>query len=223
VVFCHGVTVNRRSILRTSAWGVLSALVPVPWRVALAEPTRAKLRAATTALQAAGTDPVHAVLAGRPYAFDPAVLFPTKTGIVDPDTGHSFYFHAHRAGEYGHFHTFSRDEYGLSVHLVMISMDRTGRPTALSTVNQWVTGDRHLKAPQLTPLLDRFNVSPASFVQPALVSFVTELIKSHRAVIVELFKERDQWVEAYRDRTGSVPYEDISHEVLSTRPIDSLG
>jgi hypothetical protein len=138
---------------------------------------------------------------------------------VDRETGCSFYFHAHRKGEYGHFHTFATDEYGLSVHLLMISMDAEGRATALSTVNQWVTGDRHVKADSLVTQLDNFLIAPTSFAPSALVDFVAGVLKSRRALAIELFEERDKWVAEYHRQTGGVPYADKAHHVISSREI----
>jgi len=81
--------------------------------------------------------------------------------IYDSEAHSQFYYHAHRKGEHGHFHTFMR-EAGMpegihpvvqSVHghmkqrddrlshLVAISMDRFGVPIALFTTNRWVTAE----------------------------------------------------------------------------------
>ncbi len=81
--------------------------------------------------------------------------------IYDPEAHSQFYYHAHRSGEHGHFHTFMR-EAGMPEgvhpveqsefdylkerddrlsHLVAISMDRRGVPIALFTTNRWVTAE----------------------------------------------------------------------------------
>ncbi len=183
------------------------------------------MREAAQALRRMGLDPIKAALAGQAYEFDEdgQIRFPKPEGVVDPKTGHSFYFHAHREGEYGHFHTFVRDQYGLAVHLILISMDEQGRATELSTLNQWITGDRYVAADDLSVLLDQYSIAPSSFAPPELVSFVTGVVKSHRALIVDLFRERDQWVADYRKRTGTDPFEDKDHPLLSTRSIGPLG
>lgn len=86
--------------------------------------------------------------------------------VHDPETHSQFYFHAHppsptRAPDFGHFHTFlrhgalpahatpavlpgnavARETSAVTTHLVAISMDRYGRPTALFTTNRWVTDE----------------------------------------------------------------------------------
>lgn len=186
------------------AVGVLGAGLPLSARLAFAR---------------GRANPVQWALAGRPYRVDANVHFPSQAGVVDGATGCSFYFHAHRKSEYGHFHTFAKDEYGLSVHLLMISMDAEGRATALSTVNQWVTGDRHVKADSLVTLLDNFSIAPASFAPSALIDFVAGLLKSRRALAMELFEERDKWVAEYQRQTGGLPYADAAHHVISSREI----
>lgn len=212
---------NRRTVLQ--GMGLLSLGALLPGRLHASPEPQAGIRAAARTLSAQGTNAAKAVQDGQAYQFDPTVRYPLETGIVDPTHGHSFYFHAHRTDEYGHFHTFARDEYGLSVHLLMISINKAGQPTALSTVNQWVTDDRHVRAAELMKLYRRFQISPSAFKTPALVSMVNAILGSYASLALPLFEERDAWVDKYRADHGKLPYQDRSIEVISTRAINPLG
>ena len=181
-----------------------------------------ELNAAVGNLAAQGTHAGLAALDGQERVLDPYRHYPSEAGVVDSETGHRFFFHAHRDKEFGHFHTFSRDQYGAPVHLVMISINAQGAPIALSTVNQWVTGTRHIAADQMRPFIDTFKMSPACYKQPDLVRFVTETIAIHRSEINTLFHERDTWLERYRSQNTGDPFKDKTHEVLSQRDIASL-
>jgi len=203
--------------------GLLSLGALLPVRLHATTDPKAGIRAAANALCALGTNAAQAVQDGQAYQFNPTARYPLEAGIVDPTHGHSFYFHAHRADEYGHFHTFARDEYGLSVHLLMISINSQGQPTALSTVNQWVTDDRHVRAKELMKLYQGFQIDPSAFKTPALVSMVNAIIGGYASLAKPLFEERDAWVDKYRADHGKLPYQDRSIEVISTRTINPLG
>jgi len=45
------------------------------------------------------------------------------------------------------------------------------------------------------------------------------LLKSRRALAIELFEERDKWVAEYHRQTGGLPYADTAHHVISSREI----
>jgi hypothetical protein len=181
-----------------------------------------ELNAATSSLAEQGTNAALAALDGQKRVLDPYRHYPSEAGIIDPETGHRFFFHAHRDKEFGHFHTFARDQYGAPVHLVMISMNEQGAPIALGTVNQWVTGTRHIAAAQMRPFIDTFKMSPTCYKQPDLVRFVTETIAAYRSEIDTLYRERDTWLERYRSQNTGDPFKDKAHEVLSQRSIDPL-
>jgi hypothetical protein len=212
---------QRREFLKLIGGAGLGALLP--GLSAGSTDTLAQVRTAARDLMGQGLNAVVAVQNGKSYQFDAAVKYPTQAGIVDPSHGHSFYFHSHRKQEYGHFHTFARDAYGLSVHLLMISVDSEGRPTALSTVNQWVTDDRHLRSQELMALYRSYAVDPASFAHPALVRMINALMTAYQPTARSLFEERDAWVERYRRDKGKVPYQDRTVEIISTRAINPLG
>ncbi len=180
------------------------------------------LKMAAKRLGALGTNAGLVALDGKERVLDPYRHYPSKSGVSDPATGHRFFFHAHRNEEFGHFHTFSKDQYGAPVHLVMISINEQGEPIALSTVNQWVTGTRHIQADQMRPFIDAFEMSPTCYKQPDLVRFVTETIGSHQSEIEALFHERDAWLKQYRSQNTADPFKDKSHEILSSRTISPL-
>lgn len=181
-----------------------------------------ELTMAAKRMQLQGTHAGLVALDGKEKVLDPYRHYPSDAGIEDPSTGHRFFFHAHRDREFGHFHTFSKDQYGAPVHLVMISIDEQGQPIALSTVNQWVTGTRHIKANQMRPFIDAFEMNPSCYKQPDLVRFVTETIGSHQSEIEALFHERDSWLKEYRSQNTADPFKDKSHEILSSRTISPL-
>jgi len=212
---------QRREFLKLIGGAGLGALLP--GLSAGSTDNLAQVRSAAKDLMGQGLSTVLAVQNGRALQFDAAVKYPTQAGIVDPSRGHSFYFHSHRKQEYGHFHTFARDAYGLSVHLLMISVDSEGRPTALSTVNQWVTDDRHMRAQELMALHRSFAVEPASFTHPALIQMINALMTAYQPTARSLFEERDAWVDRYRRDKGKMPYQDRTTEVISTRAINPLG
>jgi hypothetical protein len=166
-------------------------------------------------LKAEGSNVVIKVMNGKTYVFDPYTHYPYDGGISDEKTGCRIFFHAHRPNEYGHFHTFSTDEKGDLVHLVLISMDKEGRPIALATVNRWVTDDKYVKANKLKSLLDNFQMDSKLFVEKRVVEFVYNTLNAYKHVINNLFDERDKWIADYVNKNFNEPFEDRDYEVLS--------
>lgn len=205
---------NRRQFCSSS---VLAAAWTVSPRPVWAAPNL--IRAASDALKMAGTNAAIAALDGQDRVEDPYRHYPSKTGIRDPKTGHRFFFHAHRKQEYGHFHTFSMDEYGASIHVAMVSINDQGVPTLLSTTNQWVTGTRYIPASGMERHINAFSIEPSVYSQPDLVRFVTAIIQSHQSELMDLYKERDEWLERYRKAHSKDPFKDTAHEVLSSLPM----
>ncbi len=148
--------------------------------------------------------------------------------IYDPETHSQYYYHSHRSGEHGHFHTFMREkgmpegihpveqseaEYikkrddRLS-HLVAISMDRLGFPIGLFTTNRWVTAENWYAAEDVCAMVDRFRIDRA---QPSWPTnrWVTAMFRLFRPQIVELLNERDAVVADWRKQNPDVDvYED---------------
>ena len=177
------------------------------------------IQAASDALKKAGTNAALAALDGQERVQDPYRHYPSEEGIKDPKTGHRFFFHAHRKEEYGHFHTFSVDQYGAAIHIAMVSVNEQGLPTLLCTTNQWVTGTRYIPASDMAPHINSFSISPSAYAQPDLVRFVTAIVQAHQKELMVLYQERDEWLARYRKHTTKDPFKDRAHEVLSSLPL----
>ena len=165
-------------------------------------------------------------------------------GDTHDNVSHAQYFyHAHkkgaRVGEHGHFHTFLRAKgmpkgmapvpYDGAVewpkgdaalcHLIGVSMDRLGYPTALFTTNRWVTGECWFRAEHVCAALGRFKIDLARPSWPAN-RWITAMVALFRPVIEELVRERDvafaRWRAQHPERDA---FEDRELEVLSRRQI----
>lgn len=171
-------------------------------------------------LRKEGSNIVKKIMNGKKYRFDPYFHYPTDEGIIDSNTGYQLFFHIHRPNEYGHFHTFGRDEDGELVHLILISMSEDGKPIALATVNRWVTGDKYVKADVLKKLVDNFYVTPTLFHDKRINEFVNYIFKAYQNDIYDLFEQRDKWIENYVNEYFREPFEDRDFEILSYKKID---
>ena len=166
-----------------------------------------------------------------------------KGDIFDPASHSQFYYHAHRPGEHGHFHTFLRpkgmppkckpaplpdyeppeDEDDALSHLVGISMDSHGVPIRLFATNRWLTGEVWYPADDVCAMLDNFDIDLA---HPSwLVNrWIGAMIRLFRPQIVELLHERDAIMA---ERTVQNPeinhYEDRECEIISLKDIDIDG
>lgn len=156
--------------------------------------------------------------------------------IFDPESDSQYYYHAHRAGEHGHFHTFIRSD-GIPdtirpisdqshqdfmdereddiTHLIAISMDAKGFPINLFTTNRWVTAENWYNAEDVISLIDRFEIDLVPPSWPVNI-WMTNLIRLYKPMIVQLIMERDQtikeWQAKYPDRDV---FEDRELEVTS--------
>jgi hypothetical protein len=161
--------------------------------------------------------------------------------IYDPETHCQYYYHAHRGGEHGHFHTFLRSEgmpdemtpiKGQShqdymdqrednlTHLIAISMDPQGFPMSLFTTNRWVTAENWYDASDVTTALDRFEMDLVPPSWPVNI-WMTNLVRLYAPVIRQLLTERDitiaNWAEQHPERDV---FEDRELEVTSEVPIN---
>lgn len=157
--------------------------------------------------------------------------------IHDPETHSQAYFHAHppspaRDRDFGHFHCFlrgpalpaeacplplpgnpaDRPAEAVTAHIVAISMDRFGRPTALFTTNRWVTDETLYNAETLIAALPRFALDLAHPSWP-LNRWLTAMVTLYSAEIAILLRARDAVLE-------SIDLEDRNVEVLSHHRID---
>jgi len=161
--------------------------------------------------------------------------------VYDRVTHAQYYYHAHRSevGEHGHFHTFLRPK-GMPAgvapishagaepwpqgdealsHLLAIAMDSYGYPTALFTVNRWVTAEAWYPAAQVISMLDRFKIDHA-FPSWPVNRWISALFVLYRPHIEALLLRRDaaitNWAAAH---PGADVFEDRTLDVTSQLPI----
>ncbi len=168
---------------------------------------------------------------------------------IDRETGYQYFYHCHapgaRAGgpEHGHFHVFARLDAGRHrlherseahflamlgagarpkhalAHLLGVALTPKGVPSALFTVNQWVTGDRVLSARAVVRALAGFEMRSAG--DPLVNRWLVALIGLFRPEIGRLLAARDRRLLAAARAPRRVPLlEDRAVEVLSTLAID---
>ena len=156
--------------------------------------------------------------------------------IYDPESHSQYYYHAHREGEHGHFHTFLRSD-GMKAgvkpikgqsdqdymqerddqicHLIAISMDNKGFPISLFTTNRWVTAENWYSAEDTIKCLDSFEIDLVPPSWPVNI-WLTSIIRLYRPVIKSLIEERDvkiaNWQAQYPDRDV---FEDRELEITS--------
>lgn len=138
--------------------------------------------------------------------------------IYDPESHAQYYYHAHRGGEHGHFHTFLREKgmpEGVAPvaqseadyfkkrddklsHLVAISMDRRGQPIALFTTNRWVTTENWYGAAEVSRMLPHFRIDLARPSWPTN-RWVTAMIRLFRPQIERLLSQRDAVMAAWQE------------------------
>ncbi len=155
--------------------------------------------------------------------------------VFDRETHAQYYYHAHREGEHGHFHTFLRragmpegvaplalphaepwpDGEDQLAHLVAISMDAYGYPIGLFAPNRWVVDDAWFAAGDLLRMLDRFRVDHAypSWPVNRWLSAMMVLFRPHIEV---LLMERDLWHGIWRERGAG-------EDVLERRDIETFA
>lgn len=186
----------------------------------LAKDYKTKIVGIIKSLKEEGSNLVSKIMNGKKYEFDPSVHYPFDGGIKDEQTGYQLFFHAHRENEYGHFHTFAKDEDGELVHLVLISMNESGELTGISTVNRWVTEDKYVKADKLKELSSGFFMNPSLYKDGRVIEFINNVFKAYQNEINEIFDKRDEWVKNYAAKYYREPFEDRNYEILSGKKIN---
>ena len=171
-------------------------------------------------LQREGSTIVLKVMNGKKYERDPLVHYPFDGGVLDEETGYRVFFHAHREKEYGHFHTFYEKPNGGFVHLIMVSLNKKGYPTKLSTVNRWVTGDVFVKGDELKDHFLNFKMNDTLFPDKRIGAFVRELFREFETEILQLIEERDKAIHAYVKKNTRDPFKDREVEILSSTAIE---
>jgi hypothetical protein len=158
--------------------------------------------------------------------------------VYDPSTCSQYYFHLHRSGEFGHFHTFLRAG-GMPAgvapdqrfappgsgkealcHLIAIGLDHRGEPGELFTTNRWVTAETWYRAADVASMLPYFKIGhdrPSAIANRWLGAVVTLF----RPQIVQLLKARDLSVESHRCMVGdALVLESGDLEVTSSLRVD---
>ena len=162
-----------------------------------------------------------------------------KGDVYDSETHSQFYYHSHREGEHGHFHTFLREngmpkdcrpvkqsEAGFMKerddklsHLIAISMNRAGFPIGLFTTNRWITADNWYPADDVINMLDRFEMDLAWPSWPVNI-WVTAMLRLFRPQIEELVRERNSTVGAWQKKhPNKDAFEDRGCDITSARRI----
>jgi len=155
--------------------------------------------------------------------------------IYDPASHSQYYYHAHRGGEHGHFHTFLREEGMVPAwqpieqssmdymkergdticHLIAISMDPAGYPLSLFTTNRWVTAENWYSGADTIAMLDKFEIDLVPPSWPVNI-WLSAMLRLFRPQIIELIKERDRVVDNWRkDHPGADVFEDRGLEITA--------
>ncbi len=167
------------------------------------------------ALQKQKKNVISLVLQGRKFKRDVDHHYPHPKGVHDESSGYRVFFHGHRNGEYGHFHTFIYHSKGYT-HLLMISLNKSGMPIMMSTLNQWVTNDVHLNEQEMIEAYSNFSMDPGLFPDKRSYYFLSYLLKGYKTEIITLMKERTLALRSYFDINGKNPDTDENLEILSS-------
>ncbi len=167
------------------------------------------------ALQKQKKNVISLVLQGRKFKRDVDHHYPHPKGVHDESSGYRVFFHGHRNGEYGHFHTFIYHPKGYT-HLLMISLNKSGMPIMMSTLNQWVTNDVHLNEQEMIEAYSNFSMDPGLFPDKRSYYFLSYLLKGYKTEIITLMKERTLALRSYFDINGKNPDTDENLEILSS-------
>lgn len=160
--------------------------------------------------------------------------------VYDDETHAQYYYHAHREGEHGHFHTFLRkkgmredmspvpydgpemwpaEEDEIICHLIAISMDSAGFPISLFTTNRWVTGENWYDKADVIDMLDSFIIDHSTPSWPAN-RWLTAMLQLFRPQIELLIIQRDEMIAKWREKKPDVDvFEDRDLEVTSSLDI----
>jgi hypothetical protein len=159
--------------------------------------------------------------------------------VYDTESHSQYYYHSHRPGEHGHFHTYLRpkgmpswiepapvpdftppeDEDDALSHIVAISMDSSGLPIKLFTTNRWICAETWYRAEDVSAMIDLFAVTHAQPSWP-MNRWVTAMLKLFKPQITELLFERDDTVAAWQKKhPRRNVYEDRELDIISETPI----
>ena len=162
-----------------------------------------------------------------------------KGDVYDSESHSKCFYHSHREGEHGHFHTFLREK-GMPKdcrpvkqseaafmkerddklsHLIAISMNRAGFPIGLFTTNRWITADNWYEADDVIRMLDRFEIDLSWPSWPTNI-WLTAMLRLFRPQIEELIRERDSTVADWQKKhPENDAFEDRGCDITSVRKI----
>jgi len=158
--------------------------------------------------------------------------------VYDPASFSQYYYHAHRGGEHGHFHTFVRGEKSATFqpigqsqmdymseredtigHLIGISMDNAGLPIGLFTTNRWVTAENWFTGDDIVDMLKTFEMDLAPPSWPVNV-WITNMLRLFRPQIIDLILGRDEIINKWSaEHMGVDVFEDRGLDILSEIPV----
>ena len=201
-----------------------------------------RAQAAIATLEQGGYNIISALLEGQGTFYE--MNHYPEDDVFDPESASQYYYHAHREGEHGHFHTFVRrkampesmqpapgfkrseplpkheDELA---HLVCISMDAYGLPQGLFAVNRWVSDETWYSAEETIALIDRFLIGHAS-PHFAVNQWISAFMALCRPQVEALLRHRDavinEWLDQYPDRDV---LEDRELEMTGYMPLSMAG
>ena len=112
--------------------------------------------------------------------------------VYDPLTECQYYYHAHRDGEHGHFHTFhicdpDSNHYRFA-HLISISMDDYGNPKKLFIVTQWHEGEVMLDFEEAKWRICHFKITH-NYPSKAVNEWLNAAYKAFQPQMIELMRE----------------------------------
>ena len=158
---------------------------------------------------------------------------------VDRQSRSRWFYHAHppeerSEGEHGHFHLFlNQRAFGRLpavagplapkkndarvVHIAALTIDLTGLPVSLFTVNRWVTDEWLYDAEQIMARLALFDLSGANG-DPLVNRWLTAAVATFAPEIGAILRARDATLAGVAESF----FEDRSAEVLSMASIDLM-
>ncbi|MBL4692685.1 MAG: hypothetical protein JKY92_05085 [Magnetovibrio sp.] len=158
--------------------------------------------------------------------------------VFDQTSFSQYYYHAHREGEHGHFHTFVRSERAAKFqpikqsqmdymderddticHVIAISMDNAGLPIGLFTTNRWVTAENWFSDADTATMLPHFEMDLAPPSWPVNI-WISGMLRLFRPQIEDLILKRDQVISAWAKKHPDTDvFEDRGIDILSEIPI----
>ncbi|MEW4467922.1 hypothetical protein AB1K62_08840 [Parasphingorhabdus sp. JC815] len=155
-----------------------------------------------------------------------------------------WFYHAHKPeerekGEHGHFHMFlpldifrgivplykppnklpnGKKTQGV-VHFGALSFGVDGMPLSWFTTNYWVTYEYFMPADAIASRLKHFSMKGAPG-DPLVNDWLTAAVRVFHDPIIEMLKQRDQYLADKKSELGDAVFRDKSVEIMSRMPFD---